>query len=112
VRSRAFASELAAANRSIRFFRIGLEYNKSFSKVGLPCEPFRGAGQTRTEYLAKTPGQALHRAGHYRVCEKPRLRQRMLHRQLGEAQEFPAWKDNDQRVPEIDFAPDFELSHG
>ena len=28
------------------------------------------------------------------------------------ATEFPAWKDNDQRVPEIDFAPDFELSHG
>jgi len=36
----------------------------------------------------------------------------MLHRQLEEAEEFPAWKDSDQRVPEIDFAPDFELTHG
>jgi hypothetical protein len=93
-------------------------------------EPFRGAGH-------KTPGQALRRAGrsrnliwrlveaHWRtVCDRdnlwsttlgyarPRLRHRMLHRQLGEAEEFVAWKDNDQRVPEIDFAPDFELSHG
>ena len=39
---------------------------------------------------------------YFGVCEKPGLRQRMLHRQLGEAEEFPAWKDNDQRVPEID----------
>jgi hypothetical protein len=30
-------------------------------------EPFRGAGQTRTEYLAKTPGQALRRAERSRI---------------------------------------------
>jgi hypothetical protein len=35
-----------------------------------------------------------------------------LHQQLGDAEEFPAWEDNEHRAAARDFASDFELSHG
>jgi hypothetical protein len=40
------------------------EHVAAFEFLG---KPFRGAGQTRTEYLAKTPGLALRRAGRSRI---------------------------------------------
>jgi hypothetical protein len=43
--------------------------------------------------------------------EQPGLRQRMPQTTIVETEECPAWKDNDQQPPGIDFAPDFQLSH-
>jgi hypothetical protein len=104
--------ELPRRNRS-RVYVPAKEDGKTYARARRGTRGFRRAISRRRPnangYLAKTPGPALRRANsllprqsiehYFGVCEQPGLRQRMLHRQLGEAEEFPAWKDKTSERP-------------
>src|SRR5262249_53558686 len=101
----------ARARCGIRIFRRVISRRGPDANGYLaPAQACAGRGRSRIRIVSLLPRQSI--GAPLWGMRPAQVASADLHRQLVETEECPAWKDNDQQVPEIDFAPDFELTHG